>query len=735
MCRSKSEVSGGRICPGCRGKKHRARQRAYYNASDVEEQYENSARHDEGVDDPQESAVESFTMEQVWSTPLEELKEYRESIREDIKIAIQDAQEKYHGIEYKMLQKISGVDENNVHLESGMVIDKEDILKKKDMLIRQYNWNYRQIFQDKDDFLQNDILDYEESVRKVGAFSDAATMITMREMMEEEGFTEENFNTPGVIQDIAAKYDKDIEDVVFRTRRLEQRLQQEKKDDKSVRSRIASGESIDQQEFYEYLKETYADSRDEDGNLYMDESDITAHVFRAIDVAYQESDSDKTWKQFRYSELGRKKFGEDQYGSDIQIPKSAQAQKIVLEMFDTSRVFLGDYGLDNKVKSMVSGNINTIMNEFYGRAYREESNQSFGNSEVPVVYQNYNNKNDTYSVIKDSMSVYPDSLIEKSQKHHMPLSVQLKKWDRLGNPARPFFKDKVEVTVRLDSPLLFSFDSFDDGYLEASSSPDIIKTMDNLHKNGTFNDQVYEKMMEDKFARVDDKESVSNLDTLIDKKNKDYENGQYDEDGDIFAQLGVNVSNDRIRIKKEEFVDALGVRRYKVVSDNNFSIKTKKIVSQLSTNGTHDSTIHEFGHYLEAVPQVNIACKSFLYRRTQGFYSMLYMDADATNDHSEEKVVVDGFFNNYVGKDYSDSYNTEVFSMGAECIFGKMSRDYNARTGKNESLRDYIVCDFEGDYHQGDNPLIAKFSIKKPEKIDLEHKNLILGLFSTIEKD
>lgn len=101
----------------------------------------------------------------------------------------------------------------------------------------------------------------------------------------------------------------------------------------------------------------------------------------------------------------------------------------------------------------------------------------------------------------------------------------------------------------------------------------------------------------------------------------------------------------------------------------------------------------------------------------------------------KKKVVVDGFFNNYVGKDYSDSYNTEVFSMGAECIFGKMSRDYNARTGKNESLRDYIVCDFEGDYHQGDNPLIAKFSIKKPEKIDLEHKNLILGLFSTIEKD
>lgn len=114
---------------------------------------------------------------------------------------------------------------------------------------------------------------------------------------------------------------------------------------------------------------------------------------------------------------------------------------------------------------------------------------------------------------------------------------------------------------------------------------------------------------------------------------------------------------------------------------------------------------------------------------------MLYMSANSTNNYEDENVIADGFFNNYAGKDYNDRYNTEVFSMGAENIFGKMDDNYEKHTGKNESLRDYIVCDFDGDAFQGDAPLVAKFSISSPEKRDSQHKDLILGLFSTIENN
>lgn len=602
MCRSKSEVSGGRICPGCRGKKHRARQRAYYNASDVEEQYENSTRHEEEDVQSQETNDKIMTIEEVWNIPLDELKEKRELIREEVNDSIEDVRQKYTDIEYKMLQKLSGVDENNIHIESGETVDEEKILKKKDDLIKYYDRNYREIFKDKGDFLQDDILEYEDAVRNVGSLIDTSTMITMREMMVEEGFTEENFNTPGSIQDIAIKYDEEIDTLVFKSRRLQARLKEEEGDSNSVRSRISAGKAIDQQEFYDYLKEEYADSRDEDGNVYMDESEIVSHVFRAVDIAQKESKTDKTWKQFRYSELGRKKFGEDQYGSTVQIPKSALAQKKVLEMFDASRAFPGEHGLDNKVKSMISGNINTIMNDFYIRAYQSESSQSFGNSEIPVVYRNYNNESDMNQTIKESMGVYPDSMIERAQIHHMPLCVQVKRGGTARNPSRAHFKEREEIPVKFDSPLSYSFDSFDEGYLEPSSNPDTIKIINNVYEQGFLDDRKYTRMMDEEFVRVDDEESIRKLDKAIEKRNNDYSSGTYGGDKDKFQKVGVDISNGGIRLIKEEFMDAVGVKRYKVVSDNDFEIHTKKMVSLLSTNGDKNVTIHELGHYIEVVP-------------------------------------------------------------------------------------------------------------------------------------
>jgi hypothetical protein len=71
---------------------------------------------------------------------------------------------------------------------------------------------------------------------------------------------------------------------------------------------------------------------------------------------------------------------------------------------------------------------------------------------------------------------------------------------------------------------------------------------------------------------------------------------------------------------------------------------------------------HELGHAVEfSVPEIHVATNRFLRRRTLGQKSVQYMN------NPDERVVPDGFTNEYVGKQYGDEA-TEVFTLGMESL-------------------------------------------------------------------
>lgn len=119
------------------------------------------------------------------------------------------------------------------------------------------------------------------------------------------------------------------------------------------------------------------------------------------------------------------------------------------------------------------------------------------------------------------------------------------------------------------------------------------------------------------------------------------------------------------------------------------------------------SMTHEMAHRMEdRNPEIGVATKRFLHRRTEGLPKERYVGS--------EVVVSDGFSHRYMGKDYPNSQHTELFSCGMEAIT-------NGRFG---GLR-------------GDRPI----ALLRPESLrpatpraDREHLALVLGLLATANK-
>lgn len=140
-----------------------------------------------------------------------------------------------------------------------------------------------------------------------------------------------------------------------------------------------------------------------------------------------------------------------------------------------------------------------------------------------------------------------------------------------------------------------------------------------------------------------------------------------------------------------------------------FTTKESPLVGELTFNGESSMT-HEFGHHFETSnPEVGMACKLFLQRRTEGFEKSVY--APATRSKPAEIVISDGFMDSYIGKDYPGNYNTEVFSMGVEALLagahgGLMGVEVDmSRLGKEKG-------------------------VPKTYRADPEHFALVMGLLS-----
>lgn len=128
------------------------------------------------------------------------------------------------------------------------------------------------------------------------------------------------------------------------------------------------------------------------------------------------------------------------------------------------------------------------------------------------------------------------------------------------------------------------------------------------------------------------------------------------------------------------------------------------------------SMAHEFGHHIEFDnPEVGLACKEFLRRRTDGFERVTYMKGSGRGKKKKPNEIVtpDGFVDSYIGKHYDDSrYHTEIFSMGVEAVFAGR---YGGLLGIEV---DTVTSEKEG-------------KVNRRYRADPEHFALVMGILAT----
>lgn len=129
------------------------------------------------------------------------------------------------------------------------------------------------------------------------------------------------------------------------------------------------------------------------------------------------------------------------------------------------------------------------------------------------------------------------------------------------------------------------------------------------------------------------------------------------------------------------------------------------------TYSDSNSMTHELAHRMEdRNPEISVATKHFLQRRTQGQPKQRY--------YKTEWVIPDGFADRYIGKDYPNTHHTELFSCGMEALTqgrfgglrGQVSIDLNSPNGK--SAIESII----------------------PRHADPEHLALVLGVLAAANK-
>lgn len=124
---------------------------------------------------------------------------------------------------------------------------------------------------------------------------------------------------------------------------------------------------------------------------------------------------------------------------------------------------------------------------------------------------------------------------------------------------------------------------------------------------------------------------------------------------------------------------------------------------EILSGGSESTMYHELGHRMETyVPQISVATNQFLERRTTLPNGV--REPERTYARGE-RVRADGFTESYIGKSYP-GVSTEVFSTGLEALF---TGEHGGLTGATNRGKDYSA--------------------------DVEHRNLVLGLYASALRD
>lgn len=784
MCRSLSE--GGRRCPCDSGERKRARQNAGNRAKrlkkqfeqgtkkeqeesqeeqqqedQLEEQVEQHQSEDNGDKEHQKYDLSVVTSESIQDMTDEQRHELREYARERIIEMKEKTTQSYDNIARSYFAQDNHLDENFHPIDNFTDMSPEEA----EEYFQEKKSEYMEKLYSHPDMVKEDgVIDaYESNVRELGESVNAAALITAYENMQRENISPDDITSLDKNELIAlgSSCDPDYMMMSDVDKYLIYRKNQEKYEKKttSIYNRLDNGESVDAKEFFDYITKMYGTEKKDNDNkaiptLYPSyeflSGSITDAVYDAkITLENQGVDVDNV-QLYADKRFSVKPW---EYMS-ISVPIHPVAQRELLNELDRRfQTIEKSPRTRRELQKKALLDFQRKQHKAYIDAIKQESGQSFGEKSIDVRFKNSNIKKEEMSQITSLAANFPDSMIENSSERRKPLKFvkenSFYRKDAFGRITSivqrraHFIANDIHVGSQKEQLEFYSGEGNirdDTGRLGDNYILDDIESSKRLMKIASQNNnqEQYEslrqsaiKNMDKLYVRADDKEAMEDLQRKVDEQNTPTD--------DIFATRLYHRSlakrrgaSQPIKVHIETFIDEFSIERAKVVSDKELATHVRENVSVITTDGTDYTTQHELSHYVEIDPRVNIACKKFLKRRTAGLSPVLYNKADRTNNNRDEMAIPDDFINAYIGKDYDNSENTEVFSMGMESIFTPRNLSTYRNSARNSSLVTLNHYSLEVD-SQSNRPVSHDYV--PPKKEDAEHRNLILGLLSSSQRN
>lgn len=744
MCRT-----GGRRCPSCRGNKNRQYQRARYAAKKQEQQYSkttnalqspnttnmsgSSITKDNTIETQTETqkqilsllsqknieTIDAITMQSLTDINKQTRDKIRDIARKEIETQKQQVEQDYTDV----LSSIREIHEKHIHNyenNSEQAVEKrraefEKRLLAGDMYSFAYNYN------------SPEFQKYEQDLRSLGENVHLAAMITTLDKLEENGINQDSLQNNAILDEIAAKNHPGLANQSKEFNDKKENYTQEciKNGKTDVRASLEAGQTVTPEEMFEYISNVYNDyaprknsktlipNRDEikseiskiQQDMYKEETMLTWYLdpekYEAYvsDITSDEKFSHPSWKAKKYEE------------NDIPMFTNSEAQKRLLEALDKKRS--GDETDFEKELRKETGllDLNTLASELYVESIKQETGSTYG-STIPVFAKNSNVDKATIEQFNKMTTMFPSEFVDTAKSHHLDLKLvrdnDIRKRQFFKSQSWEDYKTKKKETYA--TPLKNSFSKTDRGYDYEGK----------LFRDGRINEREYLSRLEN-YPLSTDTKNAERLKLMVEQQNKG-------ETSSTLSKVEYDVTptgkrtNKVSQVELIEFTDELGNNRIAVQGKKERTISATGNLSRLSTDGTDRVTVHEIAHYIEQDPRINIACNTFRKRRTRGLEETVYLPASKKN--VEELVIADNFITDYVGKEYNQ-INTEVFSMGMESIF---ANDMPHITDKNRLVETTL---FTTDSKTPGAKIDMK--IVEPRKRDNEHRNLIIGLLSSVK--
>lgn len=680
MCRPAHE--GGRRCPGNRGERRRAYQRSRYAAAQSEKEREASTNQatDEDQSPPQEQEEQSEQVEERTTPPPrhrddvaamtpEQRAEVLEELREEIAVTRQQVQEQ---MKQFIISDTKRTQEMYIEaLEHRGEDTSKFVMNPETVGYFSYSlWN-----PSVDPSL---ISEYESKVRELGAAVESATLITEYETYEKYGLNSSEMTAEDIKRLV---HDYGLMDIHLQRHETYMRNTTERD---IYQDPIFTKGNITPESFSKYVAKL----------AYLDEYRARTTIERMVPRFLEE-----------HPEV------EDAYNSPEFHREVIERIGELYTMKDEDYLAL-----------LSQGHIEQAQNKIYADAFRQESGQEFSSvitpektsiSAQPGIIDQFN----------DACRLYPDTLTENAQKYNNDVHFSLKRGFARGDSyvsKRAYYRKNEDVKVPIKGKATYVMTL----YGLQSAGNDTISEMDKKLEKGIWDEETYRGSLNRNYPEVTE-ENLARVKEFIDKQNAPagkHETGRY------------YVTNKRggfMKVAYTTFTDKYGTERLMITSKNDVTLgHEKKSMTSIVTDGREDTTIHEVAHFMEADPQINMACRRFLERRTEGLESMIYHKADHTNDHQDEIVVEDGFYRSYVGKSYRYSHNTEVFSMGMEGLFSP--DEYPSSDRPHGGLKPIPVVSINRKGKDAGSIGIEQV-VSHPQVDDPEHRALILGLLSSVQ--